>query len=91
MVELHYNTNRRTFSHLTPYDRGKILALRQQGKTLEAIAQVIGCHKSTISRELKRDTVTQKKSDLTEYQAYFPEAGQASTKKIVLIVGQNTS
>jgi transposase, IS30 family len=38
MVELHYNTNRRTFSHLTPYDRGKILAFRQEGKTLEAIA-----------------------------------------------------
>jgi transposase, IS30 family len=51
MVELNYNTNKRTFSHLTPYNRGIILALRQEGKTLEAIAQVIGCHKSTISRE----------------------------------------
>jgi transposase, IS30 family len=81
MVELNYNTNKRTFSHLTPYDRGKILALRREGKTLEAIAQVIGCHKSTISRELKRGTVTQKKSDLTEYQAYFPEAGQAIYEK----------
>jgi IS30 family transposase len=45
--------------------------------TLQAIADIIGTHKSTVSRELHRGTVTQKKTDLTEYQAYFPETGQA--------------
>jgi len=35
-----------------------------------------GCHKSTISRELKRGTVTQMKSDLTFYQAHFLETAQ---------------
>ena len=81
MAHSHDNTKERTFSHLTPYDRGRIGALREEGKTLQAIAKVIGCHKSTISRELKRGTVTQRKSDLTEYQAYFPETGQAVYEK----------
>lgn len=81
MAHSHDNTKKRTFSHLTPYDRGRIGALRDEGKTLQAIADVIGCHKSTISRELKRSTVTQRKSDLTEYRAYFPETGQAVYEK----------
>ena len=67
MAHSHDNIKERTFSHLTPYDRGRINALRGEGKTLQEIADVIGCHKSTISRELKRGTVTQRKSDLTEY------------------------
>ncbi len=82
MAHAHDNTKERTFSHLTPYDRGRISALCSEGKTLQAaIADVMGCHKSTISRELKRGTVTQRKSDLTEYQAYFPEMGQAIYEK----------
>ena len=66
MAHSHDNTKERTFSHLTSYDRGRISALRSEGKTLQAIADVIGCHKSTISRELQRGTVTQRKSDLTD-------------------------
>ena len=81
MAHSHDNTKERTFSHLTSYDRGRISALRSEGKTLQAIADVIGCHKSTISRELQRGTVTQRKSDLTEYEAYFPETGQAVYEK----------
>ena len=81
MAHSHDNIKERTFSHLTPYDRGRINALRGEGKTLQEIADVIGCHKSTISRELKRGTVTQRKSDLTEYQTYFPETGQAVYEK----------
>lgn len=77
MAHIHDNTQERTFTHLTPYDRGRIGALRGEGKTLQEVADVIGCHKSTISRELKRGTVTQRHSDLTEYEAYFPETGQA--------------
>ncbi len=51
MAHAHDNTKKRTFSHLTPYDRRRIGALRDEGKTLQAIADVIECHKSTISRE----------------------------------------
>lgn len=72
MARSHHNTTR-TFSHLTVFDRGQIQALRNQGKSLQEIADIIGCHKSTISRELKRGTVTQRRSDLTEYQAYFAD------------------
>lgn len=76
MARSHHNTKKRTFTHLTEFDRGQIQALRKQGKTLQAIADEIGCHISTISRELKRGSVTQRRSDLTEYQAYFAEVGQ---------------
>jgi IS30 family transposase len=76
MANSYNNTKERTFSHLTAFDRGQIQALRNEGKTLQAIADAIGYHKSTISRELKRGTVTQRSSDLSEYEAYFPETGQ---------------
>ena len=75
MARTHHNTNR-TFSHLTVFDRGQIQALRHQGKSLQEIADIIGCHNSTISRELKRGTVTQRRSDLTTYHAYFADVGQ---------------
>lgn len=77
MADSNINTKERTFSHLTAFDRGQIQALRREGKTLQQIAEAIGCHKSTVSRELKRGTVTQRRYDLSEYEAYFPEAGQA--------------
>ena len=76
MAQTHSTTSKRTFKHLTPYDRGKIAALHSEGKSLQAIANVVGCHKSTISYELKRGTVNQFKSDRTMFQAYFPDTGQ---------------
>jgi IS30 family transposase len=63
MARSHHNTKKRTFAHLTAFDRGQIQALHKQGKTLQAIADEIGCHKSTISRELKRGSVAQRRSD----------------------------
>jgi len=77
----HYNTKKRSFAHLTAFDRGKIQALHKQGKTLQEIADEIGFHKSTISRELKRGSVTQKRSDLSEHTVYFPDTGQAVYEK----------
>jgi IS30 family transposase len=77
MAHSHFN-RKRNFSHLSAFDRGQIQALRNQGKTLQDIADIIGYHKSTVSRELKRGTTTQRKTDLSEYQAYFPETGQAA-------------
>ena len=76
MAHPHHNTEKRSFTHLTEFDRGQIQALRKQGKTLQAIADEIGCHKSTISRELKRGSVVQRRSDLTEHQVYFADVGQ---------------
>jgi IS30 family transposase len=76
MARSHHNTKKRTFTHLTAFDRGQIQALHNQGKTQQEIADSIGCNKSTISRELKRGSVIQRKSDLTEYLAYYADVGQ---------------
>lgn len=76
MVPSKSTTNKRTFKHLTEYDRGIIYAMHKHGKSLQAIADEIGCHKSTISRELKRGSVKQMKTDGTYHEVYFPDAGQ---------------
>ncbi|SFQ11045.1 Helix-turn-helix domain-containing protein [Salibacterium halotolerans] len=77
MTTSYDNTKEQRFTHLSSYDRGQIQALRREGKTVEAIADAVGRHKSTISRELRRGTATQRASDLSEYQMYFPETGQS--------------
>ena len=76
MTQSHSTTTKRTFKHLTPFDRGKIAALHDEGKSIQAIADAVGCHKSTISRELKRGTVTQMKTGRTYYEDYFPDTAQ---------------
>lgn len=76
MAQVQSTTNKHTFTHLTAIDRGRISALLSEGKSQTDIAKAIGCHKSTISREIKRGTVRQMKSDRTVFEAYFPETGQ---------------
>ena len=63
MVPSKSTTNKRTFKHFTEYDRGIIYVMHKHGKSLQAIADEIGCHKSTISRELKRGSVKQMKTE----------------------------
>jgi len=72
---------RRSFKHLNAYERGQIAALYKEGKSMHYIAKQLGRAPSTISREIKRGTVTQLRSDLSTYEAYFPEAGQAIYEK----------
>lgn len=81
MAQPNHNTQKRNFKHLTSFERGQILALRKEGKSLQEIGDAIGHHKSTVCRELQRGTVTQRRSDLTEYKAYYPETGQAVYEK----------
>jgi len=76
MAQNHSTTDKRHFKHLTAFDRGKIAALRAEGKSMQAIADTVGCHKSTISRELKRGTVTQMKTGGKMVEVYFPDTGQ---------------
>ncbi len=64
-------TNKRSFKHLSEAERGKIEILLNDGKSLREIARKIGRNVSTISREVKRGTVTQMKSDLSTYEKYF--------------------
>ena len=44
-----------SYTHLTPTERGQIQALHEEGKSLGSIAQRLGRHKSTLSRELRRN------------------------------------
>ncbi|WP_019412363.1 IS30 family transposase, partial [Paenisporosarcina sp. TG20] len=76
MAQLDSTTTIRTFKHLTAFDRGKIAALHDEGKSMQAIAHTVGCDKSTIYRELKRGTVTQMKSGRTMFETYFPDTAQ---------------
>jgi len=80
-VQYQYNTTIRTFQHLSPFERGEIAALLKEGKSQSYIANKLGRSRSTISREIKRGTTTQLKSNLSTYTAYFPETGQAVYEK----------
>jgi IS30 family transposase len=77
----HNTTSARKFKHLSPYERGSIDTLLQQGLSASRIAKILDRHRSTIIREIKRGTTTQIRSDLTTYEAYFPETGQAVYEK----------
>lgn len=59
----------------------KLLPCIKKAKAMHYIAKQLGKVPSTISREIKRGTVTQLRSDLSTYEAYFPEAGQAICEK----------
>ncbi|WP_350643823.1 helix-turn-helix domain-containing protein, partial [Psychrobacter sp. HY3-MNA-CIBAN-0198] len=43
------------YTHLTQEQRYQISALLQAKKSLSEIARIIDCHKSTVSREIKRN------------------------------------
>jgi transposase, IS30 family len=44
-----------TYAQLTQEERYQIYALMKAGHTLTEVAELLGRHKSTISRELKRN------------------------------------
>jgi len=75
------NTTVRSFKHLNSYERGEISALLKEGKSIRYIARKLGRSPSTISREIKRGTTLQLKSDLSTFTSYFPETGQAVYEK----------
>jgi len=74
-------TTARKFKHLSVYERGQIAALLKEGKSQRYIAKKLGRSPSTISREIRRGTTTQLRSDLSAYKQYFPETGQAVYEK----------
>jgi transposase, IS30 family len=81
MVLFHSTTTKRTFKHLTAYDCGKIAILHAKGKSVQAIANAVGYHKNTISRELKCGAATQMISDRKTFQSHFPKTGQFKYKE----------
>lgn len=46
----------RPYAHLTPFEREKLMSLHNNGKGISETARCLGRHKSTISRELKRNS-----------------------------------
>lgn len=78
------STTKSTYHHLTACERGEIFAYHRQGKKPAEIARLMGRHRSTISRELKRGAVTQVKqvNGRRKYTtAYFPETSQLLYEK----------
>lgn len=76
-VQAKHTTTVRSFKHLGLSERGMIFALLKEGHSLRYIAGQLNRNPGTISREIKRGTTTQMRSNLTTYKAYFPETGQA--------------
>lgn len=66
----------RTFKHLTHDDRIKIEALLKAKHTPQEIADNIGCHISTIYREMKRGSYNHRNSDWTEEERYSPDIAE---------------
>jgi len=45
-----------SYKHLSQIERYQIYVLMKAGKNLQAIAQMLGRHKSTINREVSRNS-----------------------------------
>ncbi|XEQ94318.1 IS30 family transposase ISTki1 [Sporomusa carbonis] len=80
-VQEQCTTSARSFEHLSEYEHGMIKALLDEKRSIRYIARQLGRHPSTILREIRRGTVKQLRSDLTEFKAYYPETGQAIYKR----------
>lgn len=66
----------KTFNHLTHDDRLKIEALLKAKHTPKEISEIIGCHISTIYREVKRGKYEHLNSDLTTEERYSPDIAE---------------
>lgn len=78
------STTKRSYTHLTACQRGKISLLLKQGVSKAEIARQLGVHRSTITREIKRGSVKQVKDvggKLVYYEAYFDDTAQKLAEK----------
>lgn len=76
MTDNNYNTKTKNFKHLN-YEKRKIIERFLNEKVPKVqIAKLLGIARSTLYEEIKRGSVVQLKSDLTEYSKYFAEVGQ---------------
>ncbi|GMQ58116.1 hypothetical protein AN1V17_25110 [Vallitalea sediminicola] len=70
------NSITKNYNHLNLQERIKIEILWKDGLTKTAIANKIGRHKSTVSREINRYSVNQRNSNLTERIDYYADSAQ---------------
>lgn len=74
-----HSTKKSRYSHLSASERGEISAYLKLGKKPAEIARLLGRHRSTICREIKRGAVTQvqdKNGKLTYHKVYFADRAQ---------------
>ena len=79
-----HSTKKMSYSHLSASERGEISAYLKMGKKPAEIARLLGRHRSTISREIKRGSVTQvqdKNGKLLYSTVYFSDSGQKVSEK----------
>ena len=69
------------YKHITPEEREKILVLRSENFSIIAIANSIGRNKSTVSRELMRNTVNGIYSAISAQEAYEQRRKNCRPKK----------
>ena len=76
MSQKKYTTEKGKKKHLTEKERYQIEALIKAKKKPKEIAEVIGCSRRTIEREIKRGSVTQLTSGYEYVTVYKADAGQ---------------
>lgn len=69
------------YKHLTSSNRGQIQAYRNEGKSIRFIAKMLGKSPSTISREIKRNSVTQMDSSYAFKDVYIADTAHILYKK----------
>jgi len=97
MCQSNYNTDRQKGEHLNLEEKYIIAHLyNKQDKNYSEIAREIKCHRTTISREIKRGLVKLKNSDWTYRKEYVPGLSQkiydlnATSKGPKLKIGKHT-
>ena len=78
-MSTNHSTKNPSYSPLSASERGEISAYLKMGKKTAEIAQLLGRHRSTICREIRRGSVSQvqdKNGKRTYFSAYFADSGQ---------------
>ena len=76
MSQRQYNTKGKEKKHLKEKDRYQIEALIKAKKKVKEIAEIIGCSRRTVEREIKRGQVTQLTSEYEYITVYKADVGQ---------------
>ena len=74
------------YKHITPEEREKILVLRSQNHSITYIASCIGRDKSTVSRELSRNTIDGEYSAVAAQAAYLKRRTKCRRTKLYAII-----
>ena len=87
------------YKQLAREQRYQIYALKKAGQNQTQIALILGCHKSTISRELRRNCgqrgyyplLADKVARKRHREAYYPRIAAETWQQVELLLGQQWS